>query len=274
MKEYQSNNEGKVKSRNLIAKAIKRQFDGNSKWNGIVITHLGGIYPNYGLELECDSILPEMAHYNRFEENPNVEWPKLYLDGASRFNRFEEHLDGDSFYNAIWKNEDDILSVVWLDFCATPTNGRLNLAKEIYDIEGGYCDTMFLTFFTNGRSMGEYNHAFEYTGRGSNEANALGILELLKREFRGKVELVMSYVNEHSPMSVYRVMNLKSTRSHTAKMKVYSNRNGTGHLKFTPETYATWHNDGHANQDIGNYYGLSKMQIAGYAARAKMRGLV
>lgn len=259
--------ETKHSSRIKIAEVIKSYKHGKK-----LIHHLGG--RNDETHFENLFGLKKKTSFVRYEYGTDAPTPKKYTQTTWNRNRLNDKKDSefgwfanDNFWDVFTDFAEAINDVThhyWLDFCGMPTPETLSEIENYFDNDDDETrGEVFLTFFLNPRGRLDVANMVNKYGAGL-EDKAKSLCEYLNERFQNtKWEVFDTYNNKNSPMGVFRMKNdhmITKTEKPTAK-------------KHSAEQYAI-ECKRFSNKQLAVLWRKSTMQIAGYAAQAKRKGLL
>ena len=250
----------KQSSRENIANDVK--IDAGK--TNISLHYLGGAHGNLEFEKLFDSRMKRTTFF-RYERSMTAT-PENYAQtrsGDYYENRGEDDygyfIRGDFFKHFNNFFDESLPNYLWLDFCGTLTE---KLEKHIYDILenislSDFTEVCYVTFFLNPRGCKNSKEIFGGIKDIDDRANTL--CKHFKKDMWANIscEVFETYYNGHSPMGVLKFKNMTKTKT-----------------KKTVSDYVALANRGFSNKQISVFWKTGIMNIAGFNAQAKRKGLI
>lgn len=153
----------------------------------------------------------------------------------------------------------------WLDFCGMPKSDLLESIYYTFFSEDSNVNfkSIYLTFFLNPRSCKDVKENLFVNNEKTTEEKSQTLLNKFKSMVEGKdidCKIFENYMNGISPMCVLKIERRANIEdmAKTASIKNYVNL----------------HKRGFTNKQIAIFWRAGIMQVAGYAATAKRKGMI
>jgi hypothetical protein len=276
----------KVRSRIKIYQEMKKNFEPTGSK---VIHHLGGIPPR--TPFEClfltDRVageIPNEVKFVRYEKLPcsiPFGYKKLAFDyeGTPNFKKFDGSsvgfFCGKNFFEYYFEIESHITkryeNHFWLDFCGMPKHSDMEC---LYWTFLDRCDnfrSLFVTFYVNPRSCAEAKEIFRNCGKSMlDKGNALCNYLKTKFPYKGNFECEVfdTYINDISPMVVIKITP-KTKQQPTTTEEEINDMAKTASMENYVKLSTRF-----TNKQIAVFWKTGIMQVAGYAAAAKRKGML
>lgn len=264
----------KRQSRAKIANGIKQTMK-----EGSVIHYLGGTSTQTPFENKFKNKGVTFVRYERMKSITPSGYELVTFDKQGEAIIPEKGEKGyfvnDNFFNSFFEINSQVRgneSHFWLDFCGMPTSDLLDCIYYtfLYDSDSLYFNSnfksLYLTFFVNPRNCKEVKAMFT-NGEKTLEDRANTLLAKVKehwewqdQEEKNSIEIFDTYVNGKSPMVVLKLERREKVED-MAKTA-------------TLENYVNLRKRGFTNKQIAIFWKAGTMQIAGYAANAKRKGMI
>lgn len=236
-----------------------------------VIHHLGGRNVDIPFEKLFGGVQKKTS-FVRYEAGFDIT-PKKYVPAMwnddflnDRKNTYGWFVAGD-----FWENFTDYTIAIndathhfWLDFCGMPTPELVDEMVAGFD-NNDFDGEVFATFFLNPRVRKDVEKMVKKYGKGL-EDRAKATCEYLNEKFElTEWEVFDTYINGRSPMAVFR-MKRNNMTTKTKKKPVVGKRHSAEQYAVECKRFS--------NKQLTILWKKSTMQIAGYAAQAKRKGLI
>ena len=262
--------DSKITSRIKIAEVLKCYTGKNA------IHHLGGRIVETPFE-DLFGASKDVTFY-RYEHGNDAQVPNNYVDLLTFENKADDLKYGYFINGDFWKwmpltdacQKAGTTRHYWVDLCGMPQPNILANLKAYFDkdtIKG----EVFVTFFMNPRMRKDIQEIMNKKGIDL-ISKSESLCEHLNEMFQvRKWEVFDMYINDHSPMAVFRMKNESGFMSTTQQQPVVKQKKET--KKHSAEQYAV-ECKRFSNKQLAILWKKSTMQIAGYAAQAKRKGLL
>lgn len=254
----------KRQSRNKVAKGIKDTMKENS-----VIHYLGGTSTQTPFENKFKNNNVTFVRYERMRSLVPNGYKQVTFEKGNAVLPSDEtryFCNGD-FFDCFFPMQEKVKgseSHFWLDFCGMPKN---DLLESIYytflyeDSETNF-KSLYLTFFLNPRSCKEVQSMFA-NGEKTLEERAQTLLAKIKGMVNNdnfNFEVFDTYMNGISPMAVLKIERRDTLEDMTKTASI--------------NNYVNLHKRGFTNKQIAIFWRAGIMQVAGFAAQAKRKGMI
>jgi hypothetical protein len=262
----------KRQSRNKVAKGIKDTMKENS-----VIHYLGGTSTQTPFENKFKNNDVTFVRYERMKSFVPNGYKQVTFDNTGNANLPEKgekgyFVNGD-FFDCFWSISEKLNADYskeehyWLDFCGMPKSDLLEMIYYTFlfrdeSLENWNFKSLYLTFFLNPRSCKEVQSMFA-NGEKTLEERAQTLLAKIKGMVNNdnfNFEVFDTYMNGISPMAVLKIERRDTLEDMTKTASI--------------NNYVNLHKRGFTNKQIAIFWRAGIMQVEGFAAQAKRKGMI